>query len=267
MRSHRQGFDGSPRSRPGSPRNLAGGVRHHCPTPPFPVRQVLAALPRPPAVASDRQLDVRNLRTVASNPRRARSRLRPLRAAVSASAAARHEVRTDVLSVSSPAANDEPFDIETHARPTESGDRVRRDRIRTTSRERSPHPHEVAGIFPEVRCLSAKSTRAIVTSIYLIDAIRSQGFSPSQRFDPARAVWPCFVPHPLIGFLDGLQSFSHRRQPWRLSTLNALLTSGLSDSRGSTRTTQHTEVCRVRVHRPRLQSFAPTRCPTLRSTD
>jgi hypothetical protein len=39
-------------------------------------------------------------------------------------------------------------------------------------------------------------------------------------------VWACFIPHPLIGFLDGLQSFSHRRQPHRLSTTVALLTSG-----------------------------------------
>jgi hypothetical protein len=29
---------------------------------------------------------------------------------------------------------------------------------------------------------------------------RSQGFSPSQRFDPTDALWLCFTPHPSIGF-------------------------------------------------------------------
>jgi hypothetical protein len=34
----------------------------------------------------------------------------------------------------------------------------------------------------------------------LADTIRSQGFSPSQRFEPARAVWLYFTPLPPIGF-------------------------------------------------------------------
>lgn len=37
-------------------------------------------------------------------------------------------------------------------------------------------------------------------SVYLTDTIRSQGFSPSQRFRPARAVWLYFAPLPPIGF-------------------------------------------------------------------
>lgn len=52
----------------------------------------------------------------------------------------------------------------------------------------------------EVRLLSTFAAKAIVASDYLSDTVRSQGFSPSQRFDPARASWPCFVPHPPLGF-------------------------------------------------------------------
>lgn len=37
--------------------------------------------------------------------------------------------------------------------------------------------------------------------VYLADTIRSQGFSPSQRFRPARTVWLYFTPLPPIGFL------------------------------------------------------------------
>jgi hypothetical protein len=48
----------------------------------------------------------------------------------------------------------------------------------------------------------------IVTSACLTDAIRSQGFSPSQRLDPTGALWLCFKPLPPIGF-SGLQSFFH----------------------------------------------------------
>jgi hypothetical protein len=50
--------------------------------------------------------------------------------------------------------------------------------------------------------------RAIVVPVYLTGTVHSQGFSPSQRFDPARALWLCFAPHPPLGFLVGLQSFS-----------------------------------------------------------
>jgi hypothetical protein len=45
--------------------------------------------------------------------------------------------------------------------------------------------------------------------VCLTDTVRSQGFSPSQRLDPARAAWLCFTPLPPLGFGDGLQSFSH----------------------------------------------------------
>jgi hypothetical protein len=46
-------------------------------------------------------------------------------------------------------------------------------------------------------------------SVCLSDTIRSQRFSRSQRFEPARASWLCFTPHPPLGFRDGLQSLSH----------------------------------------------------------
>jgi len=50
--------------------------------------------------------------------------------------------------------------------------------------------------------------RAIVTTTaYLTVAIRSRGFSPPQRFDPARALWLYFTPHPPLGF--GLQRVPH----------------------------------------------------------
>jgi len=38
-------------------------------------------------------------------------------------------------------------------------------------------------------------------------AIHSRGFSPPQRFDPARALWLYFTPHPPMGF--GLQRLPH----------------------------------------------------------
>jgi hypothetical protein len=34
----------------------------------------------------------------------------------------------------------------------------------------------------------------------LPDTIRSQRFSRSQRLDPTWALWPCFMPHPPLGF-------------------------------------------------------------------
>lgn len=50
--------------------------------------------------------------------------------------------------------------------------------------------------------LSAKSAQVIVTVLaYHPSTFRSQSFSPSQRFDPTRALWFCFAPHPPIGFL------------------------------------------------------------------
>jgi hypothetical protein len=62
----------------------------------------------------------------------------------------------------------------------------------------------------EVRVLSASTTRAIVVPICLLDTVRSQGFSPSQRFDPARALWLCFAPHPPIGFFVAFRAFPPR---------------------------------------------------------
>jgi len=59
----------------------------------------------------------------------------------------------------------------------------------------------------------------------LPSAFRSQGFAPSQRFYPGTPSWLFFKPHPPLGFM-GLQSFSHRGQPWCLSAPAALLPSG-----------------------------------------
>jgi hypothetical protein len=48
----------------------------------------------------------------------------------------------------------------------------------------------------------------IIAPVCLPDAIRSQSFSLSQRFEPAQASWFCFTPHPPLGFRSGLQSLS-----------------------------------------------------------
>jgi hypothetical protein len=70
--------------------------------------------------------------------------------------------------------------------------------------------------------LSAKAAQAIVRVLaYLTNTIRSQGFSPSQRFDPARASWFYFTPHPPIGFRP-TEPFP-LSQPWQLSLLSTLL--------------------------------------------
>jgi hypothetical protein len=50
-------------------------------------------------------------------------------------------------------------------------------------------------------------TRTIVALAYLTSTIRSQGFSPSQRFNPARASWFCFTPLPPIGFGLAFRAF------------------------------------------------------------
>lgn len=76
-----------------------------------------------------------------------------------------------------------------------------------------------------VRCLSTKSATAIVsTPAYLTDAIRSQGFPPSQRFDPTVASRLCFAPHPPIGFRPS--ELFPPGQPRSLSALRALLPLG-----------------------------------------
>jgi hypothetical protein len=56
------------------------------------------------------------------------------------------------------------------------------------------------GHLPEVRYLTAKSDTRIVAPACLTDTIHSQGFSPSQQFDPHVPLRLYFTPHPLIGF-------------------------------------------------------------------
>jgi len=41
---------------------------------------------------------------------------------------------------------------------------------------------------------------SVYALVCLANARRSRGFSPPQRFFPTRALWPCFMPHPPIGF-------------------------------------------------------------------
>lgn len=52
--------------------------------------------------------------------------------------------------------------------------------------------------------------------VCLTNTFRSQGFSPSQRFDPGTPLRLYFKPHPPVGLM-GLQSFSRRGQPRCLS--------------------------------------------------
>ena len=86
---------------------------------------------------------------------------------------------------------------------------------------RARHTAGSRGTFHEVRFLSAKPTQVIVMLVYLTSTVRSQGFSPSQRFDPTRTLWLCFAPHPPIGFWPPkLFPFS---QQSRLSAFVALL--------------------------------------------
>jgi hypothetical protein len=89
----------------------------------------------------------------------------------------------------------------------------------TKETARSEGPNDTSH---EVRCLSAKSAVVIVdTPVYLTDAFRSQGFSPSQRFDPTMASRLCFTPHPPIGFWPS--ELFPPGQPRRLSALRALM--------------------------------------------
>lgn len=110
--------------------------------------------------------------------------------------------------------------------------------------------------------------------VCLTNAFRSQGFSPSQRFDPGTPLWLCFKPHPPIGFM-GLQSFSRRGQPVCLSAPHC--SPAIRHSR-----TSRTSRLRLQAsshvfgkpdtqdsthrRRPWLQSFAPTGRPTLQAT-
>jgi hypothetical protein len=79
-------------------------------------------------------------------------------------------------------------------------------------------------------------------SVCLADTVRSQSFSLSQRFEPARASWLCFTPHPPIGFRSP-ELFPPGR-PWHLSMLVTLVS-----------------FVRQTSWSPRLQSFAPTWSP------
>lgn len=60
--------------------------------------------------------------------------------------------------------------------------------------------------------------------VCLASTIRSQGFSPSQRFDPTRASWFCFTPHPPVGFRPSecfpLSQLLHLSVPRPLMSLN-----------------------------------------------
>ena len=115
----------------------------------------------------------------------------------------------------------------------------------------------------------------IVTSACLTDAIRSQGFSPSQRLDPTDASWLCFKPLPPIGFC-GLQSFS--RWASRCTSRRTVLSCRWAASRAARAEAQDgkppfrliapkqrpaTVRTSTKDSRPRLQSLAPTKRPTL----
>jgi len=74
---------------------------------------------------------------------------------------------------------------------------------------------------PGVRFLSAESAQVIGVQRCLGCTVRSQGFSPSQRFSPTRTSWLCFTPHPPLGFWSS--ELFPRRQPRYLSISAALL--------------------------------------------
>jgi hypothetical protein len=61
-----------------------------------------------------------------------------------------------------------------------------------------------------VRSLSAFRARESIAPVYLTEAVRSRGFSPPQRFDPPRASWLCFTPHPPLGFVVVFRAFPTR---------------------------------------------------------
>jgi hypothetical protein len=98
-------------------------------------------------------------------------------------------------------------------------------------------------------------------SAYLTDTFRSQGFSPSQRFDPTVALRLCFAPLPPIGFRPS--ELFPPGQPRCLSAPRALLPSGRQISRISQRRMASRPTRSLRnFHRPRLQSLDPTKHPT-----
>jgi len=68
------------------------------------------------------------------------------------------------------------------------------------------------------------STGGRSVSACLTDTFRSQSFSLSQRFDPARTSWLCFAPHPSRGFRSS--ELFPLSQPIPLARFCALLPSG-----------------------------------------
>jgi hypothetical protein len=97
--------------------------------------------------------------------------------------------------------------------PTEAGGT-------TEDTQRDIRRHLPWGSFP----FGESSTGDRCVPVCLTDTIRPQGFSPSRRFDPARAVWVCFTPHPPLGFWPS--ELFPRGQPLRLSAPDALLPLG-----------------------------------------
>jgi hypothetical protein len=104
-----------------------------------------------------------------------------------------------------PAATTSCGPADKHYQPRATLDPARR-RTTEVSQQETKTPSRGSLPFGGIRC----------TDRYALDclpsAFRSQGFSPSQRFDPGAPSWLCFKPHPPIGFM-GLQSFSRRSQP------------------------------------------------------
>lgn len=92
--------------------------------------------------------------------------------------------------------------------PTRRLKRAFGTRCRVVRRAPSPAQRDDGGtraknsdVSHGVRCLSTESASKIVGApTYLTGAFRSQGFSPSQRFDPFETSWLCFTPHPSPGF-------------------------------------------------------------------
>jgi hypothetical protein len=78
--------------------------------------------------------------------------------------------------------------------------------VAAPQQERDHTSHEVSAPFGEI------SAAIVHVPVCLTDTVRSQGFSPSQRFVPAGASWLCFTPLPPLGFM-GLQSFFRSNQP------------------------------------------------------
>lgn len=64
--------------------------------------------------------------------------------------------------------------------------------------------------------------------VYLANTIRSQSFSPSQRFDPTRALRLCFTPHPPVGFRPS--EFFPLSQPLHLSMPRPLMPLSVTSS-------------------------------------